>query len=597
MVDDVAREEREAVEKMESRVWHQHYDPNVPVSLEYPDRRVADFLQHTVEKYPDNTALIFGGIAPLLGEQHKKITYRELNNLVDRFAAGLQQLGLQQGDRVSLYMPNCPQMVVAYYGTLRAGGIAVPSNPLYVAREIEHLLNDSGARFVVSLSMLYPNVKQVRANTKVEQAIVTNIKEYFPGFLKTLFTLAKERKAGHRVDISADANTMWFQDFLANAPERPQPTDLAAEDTAVLIYTGGTTGVPKGAQLSHQNMVANTIQASAWLAGANTTEGKEVFLTALPLTHSYAMTVCMNLSVFFGHSQVLIPNPRDFDHLLNSINIHKPTVFPGVPTLYTRINNDSTVKAGKYDFKSIKACISAAAGLPGEVQREFQRITEGKLVEGYGLSETSPLACSNPLGGGGRIGTIGVPVSDTDAKIVDAATEEDVLGPGEAGILCIHGPQVMKGYWNMPTETANALRTDEDGKVWLHTGDVAEMSEDGYLRIVDRKKEMILASGGYNVYPRDIEDRLYEHPAVLEAAAIGVPVGGANQRTKAFVVLREGATATEEELIEWCREGLARYKVPKFIEFRPELPKTMVGKILRRELMDEEAKEGQAASS
>jgi long-chain acyl-CoA synthetase len=573
---------------MEPRVWHQHYDPNVPVSLEYPDLPTADFLQQTAEKYPDNTALIFGGMAPILGEQHSKISYRELNNMVDRFAAGLQQLGMKKGDRVSLYMPNCPQIVVAYYGTLRAGGIAVPSNPLYVAREIEHLLNDSGARFVVSLSLLYPNVQQVRANTKVEHVIVTNIKEHFPGFLKVLFTVAKERKTGHRVDISGDTNTVWFQDILTGAPQNPEPVAISPEDSAVLIYTGGTTGVPKGAQLTHRNIVANAIQASHWLSGVGTVEGEEVFLTALPLTHSYAMTVCMNLSVFFGHSQILIPNPRDFDHLLNSINIHKPSVFPGVPTLYARINN---VPSGNYDFKSIKACISGAAGLPAEVQREFQQITQGKLVEGYGLSEASPLACANPLGGGGRIGTIGVPVPDTDVKIVDAGTEETTLEPGETGILCIQGPQIMKGYWNMPTETANALRTDDEGKVWLHTGDIAEMSEDGYLRIVDRKKDMILASGGFNVYPREIEDRLYEHPAVLEAAAIGIPVGGTNQRAKAFVVFRDGASATEEELIEWCRDGLAKYKVPKFIEFRSELPKTMVGKILRRELMDEEARQ------
>jgi long-chain acyl-CoA synthetase len=252
------------------------------------------------------------------------------------------------------------------------------------------------------------------------------------------------------------------------------------------------------------------------------------------------------------------------------------------------MNNDPNVQAGKYDVKSIKACLSAAAGLPVEVQREFERITEGRLVEGYGLSEASPIALANPLGSGGRIGTIGLPVSDTDVKIVDPATEEETLPPGEAGILCINGPQVMKGYWNMPTETANTLRQDADGKVWLHTGDVAEMTEDGYFRIVDRKKDMILASGGFNVYPREIEDRLYEHPAVLEVAAIGVPVGGANQRAKVFVVLKEGENITEEEIIQWCRDGLAPYKVPKFVEFRSELPKTMVGKILRRELMDEE---------
>ncbi len=575
---------------MESRIWHQHYDPGVPPSLDYPPYPIDHFLQQTTEKHPDNTALIFGGMAPLLGEQHSTMTYRQLNDSVNRFAARLQQLGLKKGDRVALYLPNCPQMVIAYYGVLRAGGIVVPSNPLYVAREIEHQLNDSGATFAVALSLLYPNVQQVRAKTSLKHVIVANIKEYFPGLLKTLFTLAKEKKDGHRIDISSQADTSWFQDFLAQAPARPQPVEIAPDDTAVLMYTGGTTGVPKGAELTHKNVVANAIQANAWLVGAGFESGKEIMMTALPLTHSYAMTACMNYSVFNGNTQILIPNPRDFKHLLSAINIHKPTLFPGVPTLYTAINNHPEVRAGKYDVKSIKLCLSGAAGLPVEVQQEFQRITGGTLVEAYGLSETSPATHVNPVTSGGKIGTIGVPLPDTDAKIVDQESEEQTLGANEPGVLCIHGPQVMKGYWGMPSETAETLRSHADGSVWLHTGDIAEMTEDGYFRIVDRKKDMILAAGGFNVYPRDIEERLYENPKVLEAAAIGVPVGGTNQRAKVFVVLRAGETTTEAEIIEWCREGVAKYKVPKFVEFRAELPKTMVGKILRRQLMEEEQK-------
>ncbi len=582
---------------MEPRVWHQQYDPNVPTSLEYPPQPVDHFLRASAKNYPENTAIIFGGMAPVLGELHRRLTYRQLDQLVDRFAAGLQQLGLQKGERVAIYMPNCPQFVIAYYGALRAGGIVVPSNPLYVPREIEHQLNDSGATFAVVLSLLYPNIKQVRANTALKQVIVTNIKEYFPNTLKTLFSLAKEKKAGHRVDLTGQANTIWFQDLLSSAPATPQPVEITPDDTAVLMYTGGTTGVPKGAQLTHQNIVANALQSIAWLIGGSSGEEPEVTLTALPLTHSYAMTVCMNLSIFGGHSLVLIPNPRDFAHLLNAINIHKPTIFPGVPSLYNAINNHPDVKAGKYDIKSIRVCISGAAALPAEVQEKFQQITGGTLVEGYGLSEASPVTHANPIGSGGRSGTIGLPLSDTDIKIVDAATEEEALGPNQAGVVCIHGPQVMKGYWGMTTETANALRRHADGKVWLHTGDIGEMSEDGYFRIVDRKKEMILAAGGYNVYPRDIEERLYEHPKVMEAAAIGVPVGGADQRTKAFVVLKPGETVTEAELIDWCRAGLAPYKVPKYIEFRPELPKSMVGKILRRQLMEDEEKKATTASS
>jgi len=535
-------------------------------------------LNNTAAKFPDNTAIIF---------YDNKLTYRQLNTLVDKFAAGLQQLGLKKGDRVALYMANCPQSVIAYYAILRAGGIVVPSNPLFVAREFEHQANDSGARIAICLSLLYPRVKQARSNTQLEHVIVTNVKEYFPGLLKVLFTLAKEKKDGHRVDISGDANTYWFQDVLNSAPDKPTPVGIEPEDTAVLMYTGGTTGVPKGAQLTQHNVVANAVQTATWMVG--TTEGKDVILTALPLTHSYAMTVCMNHAVYRGFAQILIPNPRELDRLLDAVNKHRPSIAPGVPTLYMAINNYPDV--GKYDLKSIQACISGAAGLPPEVQEEFQRITGGKLVEGYGLSEATPVTHCNPIGSGGRIGTIGMPLPDTDCKIVDADTESETLGAAEPGVLCVSGPQVMKGYWGMPTETANVLRQDETGKVWLHTGDVAVMSEDGYFRIVDRKKDMILAAGGYNVYPREIEDVLYEHPKVMEAAAIGVPVGGSDQRAKVFIVLRPGETATEDEILDFCNERLAKYKVPKSVEFREDLPKTMVGKILRRELMEEEAKQ------
>ncbi len=562
---------------MEARPWHRHYDKEVRPSLNYPSIPVHQCLRDSAASFPGNTALIFFD---------RKITYRELDALVDRFAAGLQQLGLGKGDRVAVYMANCPQLVIAYYAVLRAGGIVVPCNPLYVAREFEQQINDSGSRITVCLSLLYPRVKVARPNTELEHVIVANIKEYFPGFLKTLFTLLKEKKEGHRVDIAGDANTYWFQDILDSAPDKPSPVEIGPEDTAVLMYTGGTTGVPKGAQLTQRNVMANAVQTATWMIG--TTAGEDVMMSALPLTHSYAMTVCMNQAILRGYAQILIPNPRELKRLLGAVNKHKPSMLPGVPTLYMAINNYPDVKEGKYDLRSIKACISGAAGLPPEVQEEFQRITGGKLVEGYGLSEATPVTHCNPIGSGGRIGTIGVPFPDTDCKIVDADTETETLGPGQPGVLCVSGPQVMKGYWGMPTETANVLRRDETGKIWLHTGDIAEMSEDGYFRIVDRKKDMILAGGGYNVYPREIEDVLYEHPKVMEAAVIGVPVGASDQRAKAFVVLRPGETATGEELVEFCRERLAKYKVPKYIEFRDDLPKTMVGKILRRELMAQE---------
>jgi long-chain acyl-CoA synthetase len=359
------------------------------------------------------------------------------------------------------------------------------------------------------------------------------------------------------------------------------------------MYTGGTTGVSKGAQLTHLNLVANAIQVRYWMF--DSVEGKEVMMTALPLYHSYAMTVCMNQTVYLGGKQILIPNARVLDHVLKTINKHRPTLLPGVPAMYVSISNHPDV--GKYDVSSIRACISGAAGLPPEVQEAFERLTGGKLVEGYGLSEATPVTHCNPIYGKRKEGSwIGVPFPDTESVIMDLETGETVLQEGEIGELCIRGPQVMKGYWNMPTETANTLREHpETGPgAWLHTGDIARMDSDGFFQIVDRKKDMILGTGGFNIYPREVEDVLYEHPKVLEAAVAGVPVGTEKgERVKAYVVLKPGQNATEDELLGFCRENLAYYKVPKFIEFRDELPKTTVGKILRRVLVEEELKRHQ----
>jgi long-chain acyl-CoA synthetase len=352
------------------------------------------------------------------------------------------------------------------------------------------------------------------------------------------------------------------------------------------MYTGGTTGVSKGAQLTHKNILVNAYQCRVWL---NAEEAQEVSMTALPLYHSYAMTTCMNMGTLTASALLLIPDPRDLEDVLKSITKHRPTLYPGVPAMYVAINNYPDLS--KYDVSSLKACISGAAGLPVEVQQRFQELTGARLVEGYGLSEASPVTHANPIFGENRVGTIGVPWPDTEVKIADTDTGEKVLGVGEAGELCIRGPQVMKGYWQLPTETANALRSGpEGGAPWLHTGDIAVMDEDGYFRIVDRKKDMILGAGGYNIYPREVEDVLYEHPKVLEVAAVGVPVAGKGERVKVYIVLKEGETATEEEIIAFCRENLAPYKVPKFADFRDALPKTMVGKILRRVLLEEEKK-------
>ncbi len=561
--------------------WLANYEEGVPAQAEIPDYPVTQNLINSVEKYPNNTATIFGNVVEPLGNalMDAKMDYRKLLDLTHCFAAALQKLGVEKGDRVAIHLPNCPQFVIAYYATLMTGGIVVPCNPQYVAREMKHQLNDSGAETIITLSKMYPITKQIRAQTPLKQVIVTNIKEYFPGLLKFLFTVATEKKEGHYQDISGDANTYWFQDVLASAPARPTPVEIDMEDTAVLMYTGGTTGISKGAQLTHRNIQANAVQTLAWFPRLD--EGQETILTSLPLYHSYAMTTCMNLGVLAGEALLLVADPRVLVHILKSIKKHAPTLYPGVPALYVSLINHPDIS--QYDVSSIKACISGAAPLPVEVQRKFQEITGGRLVEGYGLSEATPVTHANPIYGENRIGTIGLPFPSTEAKIVDTETGTRDLPPGEVGELVVRGPQVMKGYWQMPTETTNALREG-----WLYTGDVARMDEDGYFQIVDRKKDMILGAGGYNIYPREVEEVLYQHPKVKEGAAVGIPVPGKGERVKAFVVLKEGETATEEEIIEFCRENLARYKVPRSVEFRDELPTTMVGKVLRRVLLEEE---------
>ncbi len=566
--------------------WLNEYDANVPHSIEYPSAPLWQFLVDAAKKHPNNAAIVFGNVVEPLGNalMDTSINYATLLQWTYRFAAALQKLGVQKGDRVALHLPNCPQFVIAYQAILMVGGIVVPCNPQYVPRELKHQFADSGAKVAITLSLTYPLVKQIRHETQVEKVIVTNIKEYFPGLLKFLFTVAKEKKEGHFQDISQDAETYWFQDLMAQAPPMPTLVHATPDDTGVLMYTGGTTGISKGAQLTHRCLVANAIQTRHWMWDVR--EGREVMMTALPLFHSYAMTVCMNMTLYVAGKMLLIPNPRVLDHVLKTINKHKPSLFPGVPAMYVSITNHPDVK--KYDVSSIRACISGAAGLPPEVQQGFEKLTGGKLVEGYGLSEATPVTHCNPIYGKRKEGSwIGIPFPDTLATIRDLETGETDLAVGEIGELCVQGPQVMKGYWNMPTETANALR---DG--WLHTGDIARMDTDGFFQIVDRKKDMILGSGGFNIYPREVEDVLYEHPKILEAAVAGIPVGAEKgERIKAFVVLKPGETATEEEILEYCRQNLAYYKVPKYVEFRQELPKTMVGKILRRVLVEETLKQ------
>ena len=556
---------------MERRLWHDLYDDGVPAGVTWQRRPLDHLLRDAAAEDPDRAAIVFFD---------RVLSYGDLDRTVDALAAGLQQLGVGKGDRVAVFMPNCPQLVIAYEAIWRCGAIVVPSNPLYTAAEFAHQAADAGAKAALVVSMLYEKVREARSDTALEAVIVTNIKEYFKGPTRALFTLLRERKDGHRVDISGDSWAHEWSDVLLEGP--PSPVDVDPSATAVLMYTGGTTGTPKGAQLSHDNLTANLHQVAAFAPDLR--DSGEIVLTALPLTHSYSITVAMNQAISHGYTQLLIPDARDLVSVLKVIDSHKPTMFPGVPTLYAALGRHRHVVSGKYDISSINYCISGAAALPPEVQRRFEEVTGAHLVEGYGLSEASPVTHCNPVGAPPTTGMIGVPLPGTDCRIVDEDSETRVLGPGERGVLCVSGPQVMAGYWNRTEDTSETLRADADGTVWLHTGDVAVMEPNGMFRIVDRKKDMILAAGGFNVYPREVEDALIEHPAIAEVGVIGVPVGGADQRVKAFVVLEENATASEQDIVAFARERLARFKVPREIEFRDELPKTYVGKILRREL-------------
>ncbi|HZY30944.1 MAG TPA: long-chain fatty acid--CoA ligase [Candidatus Methylomirabilis sp.] len=550
------------------RPWFAFYDKGVPTHIEYPDAPLQHFLSESARKHPDRDAIIFYGA---------RLTYRELNGAADRFAAALAARGLAPGDRVSLFLPNCPQMVIAYYGTLRAGGVAVSTNPLYSATELEHQLNDSGAWGIVTLSKFYPLVKEVAPKTGIKRIIVTNIKEYFPRLLRLLFTVLKEKQEGHRVEVERSAGTELFKELMSSEAARPPVVEINPDAPALLQYTGGTTGLAKGAVLTHRNLVANTMQAGAWLVTAK--GGCEIFLGAIPFFHVYGMTAVMNLCISLGHTMILLPHFK-VKEVLDTIVKYRPTIFPGVPTMYVAINNFPEV--GKYNLRSIKACLSGAAPLPVEVQTRFEALTGARLVEAYGLTEASPATHVNPLYGARKVGTIGLPLPDTDAKIVDLETGQRALAPKEVGELAVKGPQVMKGYWNRPSETGMVLK---DG--WLYTGDIGYMDEQGYFVIVDRKKDMIIASG-FNVYPRDVEEPLYEHPKVQEVVAVGLPDPYRGETVKVYIVLKEGQVATEQEIIDYCKEKMAKYKVPTLVEFRKALPKTLVGKVLRRTLREEE---------
>jgi long-chain acyl-CoA synthetase len=557
------------------KVWLKNYDPGVPATIDYPKVTLHQLLEEAANRFPNQTAVIFPGA---LGDSYR-LSYRHLEQQVNRLANALINLGVKQGDRVVLLLPNCPQFVISYYAVLKAGGAVVATNPLYSPREMEHQFNDCGAETIIVLSLFYHTVAEIKERTKLRNIIVTNIKEYLPPISRLLFTLLREKKERHRVDISGAQNTYSFQGSLKRFAPTPPSVTVTPDDIAMFQYTGGTTGISKGAVATHRNVVANVYQMKAWASPVNPKESGEVVMGVMPLFHVYGMVAVMHLSVLGAAAMVLLPR-WDTLQVLKAINRYKPALFPGVPTMYVAINNHPDVK--KYNLRSIKGCTSGGAPLPMEVQQQFEQITGGNLAEGYGLSEAPVVVTANPQIGKRKAGSIGVPFPDVEARIMDTETGEKEMPVGEVGELVIKGPQVMQGYWNRPEETKQVLRNG-----WLYTGDLARMDEDGFFFIVDRKKEMIIA-GGYNIYPREIEEVLYEHPKVKEAVAYGVPHPYRGETVKVAIVLKEGVTATPEEIIEFCRERLARFKVPKIVEFRESLPKSLIGKVLRRVLVEEE---------
>ena len=554
---------------MDDKPWLNHYDKGVPSHIDYPQVPLFYFLEESARKYPNSPCTIF---------RRATITYREMNELTDRLAAGLTELGLKKGDRVGIFMPNTPQFIIAYFAILKMGGVVVATNPLYKQREIEYQVNDAGVEVMLVMSNYYNMMKKVQPNTKIRTLVVTNIKEYLPPVLSFLFTLTQEKKGGFRVDLYKD--DIWMKDLInRHKPEDRPKVDVGPDDMAIFQYSGGTTGIPKGAIGLHRNLVANALQMMNWIVNAE--QGKETVLMAIPLFHVYGMVAGMCYAICSGASMVMVPNPRDIKDILTSITDYKTTIFPGVPTMYNAVNNHPDVKAGKYSLATVKACISGSAPLMRETKEKFEALSGGKLVEGYGLSEAPTATHCNPLYGETRTGSIGLPFPDVDCRIVSLDDGVTVLPTGEIGELVIKGPQVMKGYHNMPTETENTLR---DG--WLYTGDIARMDEDGYFYIVDRKKELI-KPGGYQVWPREVEEVIMKHPKVLEVGVAGIPDPYRGETVKAWVVLKPGETVTVDDIREWCKKELAAFKVPTEVEFRTELPKTTVGKILRRELVRE----------
>lgn len=569
------------------RPWLGYYSSTVPPMLDIPDQPLTWLIDRAARHYGASIAIDYYG---------SQLTYLQFASLIERFARALVRLGIKKGDRIAISLPNLPQFPIAFYGALKAGAIVVPTNPLYTPSELEHQLNDSGARFLVMLDQFYPAFASARERTPVEQVILTNIADYFPPLLAFgyKFVEARELRGKPKVDMDAfrrQPGNHTFKEMIGSSQGRqgfevyalPEPP--APDDIAVLQYTGGTTGVPKGAMLSHRNLVANAAQSWAWNdlpPGTHHTN-----LCVVPFFHVYGLTVAMNLTIYSGSTMVLLPRFKVKD-TLKAIKKYRPDLFPGVPTMYLALARE--VEKTKQDLSSILVCISGSAPLPKEVQTRFEAVSGARVVEGYGLTEASPVTHCNPVFGDRRIGTIGLPLPNTDSAIVDPETGK-FLPPGQPGEIVVRGPQVMKGYWKRPEETAKVF---VDG--WLRTGDIGTMNDDGYFAVVDRIKDVIIASG-YKIFPHDVEEVLFQHPAVLEASVIGVPDPYRGETVRAYIVLKPGARATAEDLNGFCKERLAVFKVPKQFIFRTELPKSLIGKVIRRELREQALAEMKSAEA
>ncbi len=549
--------------KYQDKPWVENYEEGVQATLKYEKLTLPDFLDRTTARYPDRMALNFQGYT---------ITYTQLTDMVNRFAAFLADMGIRKGDSVAILLPNMIQCVVGYYAVLKLGAVTVMNNPLYSDRELEYQFNDSDSKLLITIDLLGNRMINLRPKTKIKQIIITSIGDYLPFPKSLLFPLvAKKRKLA--ADVNPAPDVYKWKEIIDKYRPNPPEVNITFENHAMYQYTGGTTGVTKAAILTHGNLSKQAQQIGEWFKAFVVRH--EIMLGALPFFHVFGLTTSMNFAIFSGWSNVLVPKPQP-GPLLEAIKKYRTTFVPLVPTMYIGILEHPHIN--KVDITSIEGCFSGSAPLPVEVIKDFEGRTGGVIVEGYGLTEATPVTHCNPFKGKRKVGSIGLPLPDTECRIVDVDTGKKEVPVGESGELIVKGPQVMKGYRKKPEENAIALRNG-----WLHTGDIATMDKEGYFYIVDRKKDMII-SGGYNVYPRDVEEVLFENPKVLEACAIGIPHPKRGEQIKVFIVLKQGQTATEQEIIDFCKTRLATYKLPTVVEFRKELPKTNVGKVLRKEL-------------